>query len=215
MRLTGNFRLSRYDYAEQIMRRLPGAAVFDVGAGDGLMRERTEAAGCDWRGFDLVRRDGAETWDLDLPCPVGHAAADVVLLLDVIEHLVNAGLALDHIASAMRPGGFLVITTPNPRWSRSRLWALRSGYLACFTPADLDGNHHVFPVWPHVLERMLTDRGFEIVEYVTLDGPATWPKPPYTWRYPVRCALAAAMMAIERADPTARGMSYGALAKLK
>jgi 2-polyprenyl-3-methyl-5-hydroxy-6-metoxy-1,4-benzoquinol methylase len=37
VRLTGNLRRSRYDYAEQVARRSPGAAVFDVGAGNGLL----------------------------------------------------------------------------------------------------------------------------------------------------------------------------------
>ena len=133
----------------------------------------------------------------------------------MIEHLANPGIALDHIAATMAPGAALLITTPNPRWSRSRLWALQSGYPACFTQGDLDSNGHVFPVWPHILERMLTDRGFEIAEYVTLDGATTWPGTPYSLRYPVRCAVAATMMVLERRDPTACGMSYGVVADIQ
>jgi 2-polyprenyl-3-methyl-5-hydroxy-6-metoxy-1,4-benzoquinol methylase len=215
MHLAANLPLSRYEYAEQVARRMSGATVFDVGAGDGIMRQRIERAGCRWLGFDLLARNGVGAWDLHSPCPVVGMSADTVLLLDVIEHLIDPGLALDHITGALLRGGSLLITTPNPRWSRSRLWALRSGYLACFTQSDLDSNGHVFPVWPHVLERMLADRGFEIIEYVTLDGQAKWPKAPYTLRYLYRCAVAAAMMVIERADPTACGMSYGVIAKLK
>lgn len=214
MRLTGNLSLSRYDYAERVMQRMPGATVFDVGAGDGVMQQKAEAAHCRWRGFDRVPQRGMEAWDLHQPCPASGEPADLVLLLDVIEHLTDPGIALTFIAAAMRRGASLLITTPNPRWSRSRMWALRSGYLACFTQSDLDGNGHVFPVWPHVLERMLADRGFEIVEYVTLDGPASWPKTPYSLRFPVRWALAAAMKAVEHGDPTACGMSYGVLARL-
>jgi hypothetical protein len=137
-----------------------------------------------------------------------------VLCLDVIEHLANPGLALDHVAATMAPGATLLVTTPNPRWSRSRLWALHSGYPACFTQRDLDLNGHVFPVWPHVLERMLVEREFAIAEYVTLDGATTWPGAPYSLRYPVRCAVAATMMVLESRDATARGMSYGVVANL-
>jgi hypothetical protein len=61
---------------------------------------------------------------------------------------------------------------------------------------------------------MLTERGFEIVEYVTLDGATAWPGAPYSLRYFVRCAVAAMMMALERRDPTACGMSYGVVANL-
>jgi hypothetical protein len=218
MKLSGNLELSRYAYAEDVAKRRLGAAgaktIFDVGAGDGIMKRPLEAAGFKWAGFDIVPRDSISRWDLGHPCPVQGTAPDLVLWLDVIEHLANPGIALDHIVATMAPGATLLVTTPNPRWSRSRLWALHSGYLACFTQADLDLNRHIFPVWPHILERMLTDRGFTISEYVTLDGPTTWPGAPYSLRYPLRCAVATMMMVLERRDPTACGMSYGVVANL-
>lgn len=218
MKLSGNLELSRYAYAEDVAKRRLGAAhaktIFDIGAGDGIMKRPLETAGFKWLGFDIAARDGISRWDLDDPCPVQDTAPDFVLCLDVIEHLSNPGIALDHIAATMTPGATLLVTTPNPRWSRSRLWALQSGYPACFTQADLDLNRHVFPVWPHILERMLTDRGFTIAEYVTLDGVTTWPGAPYSLGYPVRCAVAAMMMVLESRDPTACGMSYGVVANL-
>jgi hypothetical protein len=219
MKLTGNLNLSRYAYAEDVAKRRlvrsGSNAAFDVGAGDGAMKRPLEALGFEWLGFDIVSHEQIRRWDLNLPCPVQDVAPDLVLWLDVIEHLINPGIALDHIADTMPPGAALVITTPNPRWSRSRLLALAHGYPACFTQDDLELNGHVFPVWPHVLERMLADRGFEVAEYVTLDGATTWPAAPYSIRYPVRCAVAAAMMMLEARDPTACGMSYGVVAHLK
>ena len=218
MKLSGNLDLSRYAYAEAAAKRRRDAAntktIFDVGAGDGIMKRPLEAAGFTWLGFDIAARDGISKWDLGQPCPVQDKAPDLVLWLDVIEHLANPGIALDHIAATMTPGATLVVTTPNPRWSRSRLWALQSGYPACFTQVDLDLNGHVFPVWPHILERMLTERGFTIAEYVTLDGTTTWPGAPYSLRYPVRWAVAAMTKILERRDPTACGMSYGVVANL-
>jgi len=218
MRLSGNLQLSRYAYAADVAKRRLGAAVsktvFDVGAGDGILQGPLESAGFRWFGFDIAACDGIARWDLGHPCPIQDVAPDLVLWLDVIEHLANPGLALDHIVATMAPGATLLVTTPNPRWSRSRLWALQSGYPACFTQSDLDSNGHVFPVWPHVLERMLTDRGFDIAEYVTLDGATSWPGAPYSLRYPLRCAVAATMMFLESLDPTACGMSYGVVAKL-
>src|ERR1700681_4636141 len=205
MKLSGNLELSRYAYAEDVAKRKLGAAtaktIFDVGAGNGIMKRPLETAGFKWLGFDIADRDDISWWDLGDPCPVQDTAPDLVLWLDVIEHLANPGFALDHIAATMAPGATLLVTTPNPRWSRSRLWALHCGYPACFTQADLDLNGHVFPVWPHILERMLTERGFSIAEYVTLDGATSWPGAPYSLRYPVRCAVAAMMMVLESRDP--------------
>lgn len=213
MRLTATLDVSRYAYAERTARRIlkPGATVIDIGAGDGPMRHPIERSGFNWLGFDLRPGAGVTYCDLNEPLPAS-AQADCVLLLDVIEHLTNPGLALTNIRAALRPGSALIVTTPNPRWSRSRLAALANGYPACFTQSDLDLNGHVFPVWPHVLERMLADNGFTVEEYVTLEGPARWPRAPYTIRYPFRCAVAAAMMAIERRDATARGMSFAVTA---
>ena len=98
---------------------------------------------------------------------------------------------------------------PNPRWSRSRLFSVWSGTPTCFTQDDLDLNHHVFVPWQHVLERLLRDAGFQVAQYATLDGRTTWPGRPFNVRYPLRLALALAMQAIERRDPSACGLSYG------
>jgi len=57
-----------------VAKRRLGAAgaktVFDVGAGDGFMKRRLEAAGFTWFGFDIAARDGIVRWDLGNPCPV-------------------------------------------------------------------------------------------------------------------------------------------------
>ena len=220
MQLSANLGASRYEYAFDVAGRLQhcsgSVVVFDIGAGEGAMKQPLEAGTHQWFGFDLEPRgETTRLWDLMYSCPEQEVTPNLVLLLDVIEHLVNPGLALDNIARVLPPNGHLVITTPNPRWSRSRLWALLRGTPACFTQQDLDSNGHVFPVWPHIMEKMLRDSGFEIVEYVTLDGRTDWPRGPFSLRYPLRCLVALAMMTIEKSDRSACGMSYGILAKLR
>ncbi len=46
---------------------------------------------------------------------------EVVLLLDVIEHLSNVGVALTNIKKLIQKGGSLIITTPNPV-SLNKIW---------------------------------------------------------------------------------------------
>lgn len=220
MHLAANLSASRYEYALDVAKRLQhcpaSAVVFDIGAGEGVMKQPFEAGTHKWFGFDLEPRgETTRPWDLMFACPEQEVTPTLVLLLDVIEHLVNPGLALSNIAQVLPPNGQLVITTPNPRWSRSRLWAVLHGTLTCFTQQDLDLNGHVFPVWPHILEKMLRDSGLEIIEYVTLDGRTVWPRGPFSLRYPLRCLVALAMMAIEKSDPSACGMSYGIVARLR
>jgi len=188
--------------------------VFDIGAGDGRMRSPVEAAGGDYYGFDLapVQTDITQ-WNLEIPLPTRHPRAGVALLLDVIEHCDNPLLALHHVAEALLPGGLLLLTTPNPRWSRSRFYALAKGTPSCFTQSDLESNHHVYPAWPHILQHQLGGVGLVTEEYVTLDGRTGWPRSPGTVRYPLRLLFAAAMKAVEAFDPSACGMSYAVVAR--
>jgi hypothetical protein len=178
------------------------------------MKDPVERLGAVWSGFDLAaRRPGVAAWDVSLPSAFPNTAG-IALLLDVLEHLNNPWLAMTNIAGLVMRGGYLVVTLPNPRWSRSRLNALLTGFPCSFTQGDLDGNHHVFPPWPHIVERLLTDVGMKVLRYVTLDGRTAWPGPPYvTPRIPVRFAVVAACKLIERSDPSACGMSYGVLAQ--
>lgn len=210
--------LSRYEYAEHVLTQLrslpPGSVVFDVGAGDGRLREPVEKLGMTWVGFDLYPKSAdTEKWDLEYPCPQPASMAKVVLLLDVIEHLGNPERGIRNIVSVLQLDGRLVLTTPNPLWSRSRVHAFLNGVPACFTQSDLDLNHHVFTPWPHILEKMLTDAGFEIDEYVTIDGKTRWPGRPLSLRYPIRFLHAGLNKMIERFDPSATGMSYALLAR--
>lgn len=207
IRLAANLTVSRYEYALDVARRLQQFPV---------SQDPLEAVSHQWFGFDPEPRgETTRAWDLLYACPKREVTPNLALLLDMIEHFVNPGLALANIAQVLPLDSQLVITTPNPRWSRSRLWALLHGSPSCFTQQDLDLIGHVFPIWPHILEKMLQDSGFEIVEYVTLHGKTGWPRRPLGLRYPLRCLVALAMMAIEKSDRSACGMSYGVVARLR
>lgn len=211
---------TRYTFAEKWVaangNRLKPSVAFDVGAGKAPMREPVGQAGLRWYGFDLdVSTPGVEFWDLSEPCPLRGVKAGLVLLMDVVEHLLNAGLALDHISDVLEVDGYLLLTTPNPRWSKSRLHALLTGFPSCFTQSDLDLNHHVFPVWPHVLSRILESRGFVIEEYCLLRGRMRWPGLRPILRFPLRFAHAAICRSIERLDTTAVSSDYAYIARKK
>jgi hypothetical protein len=218
MQSSAALNLSRYEFADAIARevgsKMVSKTVFDVGAHDDRMRGPISALDLDWYGFDL--KPGCPDvvrWDLNERCPVRDASPGIVFLLDVIEHLYNPGLAVANIAATMDPGALLVVTTPNPRWSRSRLHALMTGYPACFTESDLHHNHHVFTPWPHVIEHLLTGAGFNIERYVTIDGPYNWPAFTLSPMYGVRIVHAAINKLIEWHDPSACGMSYAIVAR--
>lgn len=211
---------NRYEFVAKTLEILgsaaPGSVVYDIGAGDGRMRAAVEREGLKWCGFDgFAEAPGVQRWNLDEACPQTEQRADLILLMDVIEHLRNPGIALEHIAAITKVGGRLVVTTPNPRWSRSRWHALQTGYLTCFTEDDLRLNSHVFPVWPHVMERLLDEAGFAVEDYVVIDGKTLWPPGPVRWNYPLRLLRAFCNKLVELYDPSAAGMSYAVVARRK
>jgi SAM-dependent methyltransferase len=113
---------------ERIHRRAAGGALrlLDVGCGDGLFFDRLERFGRveglepDASLLDGERRDarivcGTLGPDFD-PGPV----YDVVLMLDVLEHIADDGAALRAARAVLRPGGTLLITVPALAWLWSR-----------------------------------------------------------------------------------------------
>jgi hypothetical protein len=213
MELPQNLAKSRYEWAEVCLRELlsqvNSPVVSDIGAGSGIMKTITESTGGVWQGFDLVPQiPEIHHWDLDYPMPSHFQSPGIIMMLDVLEHLNNPWLSIKNIANTLLPNGFLIITMPNPKWSRSRFYNLAKGSPACFTQSDLDLNHHVFTPWPHIIERLLKDTGFTIENYVTLDGCTALPKAPYNFRYPLRFAFSIMNIMLEKYDPTACGMSY-------
>jgi ubiquinone/menaquinone biosynthesis C-methylase UbiE len=55
------------------------------------------------------------------PCPVEDNYFDAVIAGDLIEHLMDTDVFLDELYRVIRPGGFLIITTPNIAWWRNRV----------------------------------------------------------------------------------------------
>jgi SAM-dependent methyltransferase len=218
MKLSGNSSHSRYQWAEAqlaaALHPVTGKMVADIGTGDSRMRNVVETLGAQWRGYDLDPLvEGVTRWDIEQAADSTFPKANVILMLDVVEHLGNPWQALRNVSSLLLPGGHLIMTTPNPLWSRSRMWALATGNAICFTQSDLDLNHHVFTPWPHIVERLLADSDLVVHRYDTLDGRTEWPSAPYNIRYPIRLGLACIHKWIERRDPAACGMSYGMVAR--
>lgn len=136
---------------QQVLREASAPAwVVDVGCGDGMATELAARAnpghrfvGLDWsadalrqarsRGLTLIR---AEVGAAGLP--IGSASADVVIMSELIEHLVDPDAALDEAWRVLRPGGALLLSTPNlAAWYNRGLLAL--GIQPIFTEVSLRG----------------------------------------------------------------------------
>jgi 2-polyprenyl-3-methyl-5-hydroxy-6-metoxy-1,4-benzoquinol methylase len=112
----------------------PGARVLDAPCGSGALVAALVEAGYDASGTDVVH-DAAQVIgdrfmpaDLGAGIPAADASFDAVLSVEGIEHLENPFAFLREIRRVLRPGGLLVLTTPNTVSLRSRVRFFHSGF---------------------------------------------------------------------------------------
>lgn len=190
--------------------------VFDIGSGVELMKKPIEKLGMSYHSFDLFPpNENVRKWDIQEPFPY-EGKADIVIMLEVIEHLNNPWKCLTNVFNVLNPGGILILSTPNPGWSESRLHLLTKGYLNMFTPNDLEVNHHVFTAWPHIVNFLLKDVGFETVQQHELGCRTKITATPF-WgvKMPFRFGFRMIKKMIEAKDASAIGALYGMTALKK
>jgi 2-polyprenyl-3-methyl-5-hydroxy-6-metoxy-1,4-benzoquinol methylase len=98
----------------------------------------------------------AQVADLNRPLPFEDNSFDFAILVEVIEHVVNAELLLKEIARILRPGGQLLLSTPNHAYYGNRFAALIG------KPPKEEGYHFRF-FTRKLLESKLAEAGFQIV----------------------------------------------------
>jgi 2-polyprenyl-3-methyl-5-hydroxy-6-metoxy-1,4-benzoquinol methylase len=101
--------------ADLFKRHLAGAqTILDVGAGDRYWKEVLERLGLDlsYQSADVESRHDHDFRDFFEV----RTSFDAILMLELLEHLpVEVGLRfLGHAITLLRPGGVLVVGTPNP-----------------------------------------------------------------------------------------------------
>jgi SAM-dependent methyltransferase len=114
---------------ELIPANLKPAIALDISAGDGLSTRMLEERR--WRVFPTEyhpRRKGWTAVNLNDDLPFRSAQFDLVMMLEVVEHLADIPHMLREIARVMKPGGVAILSTPNRLNVTSRLHYLLSGF---------------------------------------------------------------------------------------
>ena len=115
------------NYVAQNKDILKGKEVYDLSAGSGYIAHLFEEAGANVKLFDLFPEQNTFATstclqiDLQNKLPLHESVADIVILGETIEHLPNQFFFFQEAARIMKPGGRLILTTPNPSSLRSRL----------------------------------------------------------------------------------------------
>jgi len=106
-----------------------GAIALDISAGDGLSSRMLSEGG--WRVVSTDRRVSRPGWvaaDLNYDLPFTNESFDLVLMLEVIEHLADIPHALREVARVLKPAGFAILSTPNRLNVTSRIHYLLTGF---------------------------------------------------------------------------------------
>lgn len=131
-------------------RRAGPQQIVDIGCGDGaatdLVRQLdpgNTVIGVDWSAMALAKARARGLLviqgGLDAPgLPFPDSCADVVIMSELIEHLVDTDRAIGEARRVLRPGGILLLSTPNlAAWFNRGLVAL--GIQPVFSEVSLHG----------------------------------------------------------------------------
>ncbi|OAI45867.1 hypothetical protein AYO44_02395 [Planctomycetaceae bacterium SCGC AG-212-F19] len=151
----------------------PEARILDVGAGAGAFSRRLLDHG--FHGVEAVELrqeafavSGVPVHALDLnsawaePLP---GRFDAVVALEVIEHLENPWHFTRQCAAAVRPGGWVLLSTPNIESSRSRIEFLLTGEFRFFREKDFADCGHITSLTARQMERTAAGAGLGLREY--------------------------------------------------
>jgi 2-polyprenyl-3-methyl-5-hydroxy-6-metoxy-1,4-benzoquinol methylase len=172
-----------HDKVLEIALRLPGSIIFDAPTGHGALTNKLLKAGkfvtagdIDTDKFMLdSKSNNLELLQLDLTdpaLPVDDAVFDTAICVEGVEHLENQWLLARNLYRILKPGGFLILTTPNIVNFRSRVRYFLEGRYEFFkrplvcgvsNTHDLD-TYHIAPVSYFELQFILGKAGFSIKE---------------------------------------------------
>lgn len=206
-------------HTQGILLTPPGSDVLDVGTADGHpVVAGLKARGCRVWGIEIDPAAAASAApmcelmvvgnveELDLKAAFGERRFDVVLCLDVLEHLVEPLAALRRLAALLSPTGTLVASIPNVTHAAVRLQLLQGEFRYTDTGL-LDRTHVRFFDNAHV-GALFADAGLTVLERLEVR------REPHETEIPVNLDdVPAETLETIRQDPDARVFQWVVVAR--
>jgi SAM-dependent methyltransferase len=174
---------SRYRFAAQWVA---GKRVLDVACGAGFGLEMLRAAGANAVGIDLdfdALCQGSQAQADATRLPLSDASMDVVASFETIEHVPDARALVVELRRVLRPGGALVLSTPNRAFGPSERHLTNPFHIQEFTAPEL---------------RTLLGEAFDTVQLYGQRPIAGYRFVPYLMVHPDRSPRALAWKALNR-----------------
>ena len=168
--------IRRLGWVGSAEKPLRGLRVLDIGCGGGLLSEALAHWGAQVHGVDMVERNiriagrhaQAQGLDIRYECGTVEQLAqrqlmyDLVLNMEVVEHVADLPLFMRGCASLVRPGGIMFVATLNRTLASFLAAIVGAEYMLRWLPR---GTHQwrKFPR-PDEIERLLKDDGLSVVE---------------------------------------------------
>ncbi len=147
----------------------PNGDVLDIASGSGALCLRLHDRGFRLTGCDLVTenfrlRDQLPFVEVNLNLPFSEKFGqryDGITATEIIEHVENPRHFLRECFALLKPGGTLILTTPNVDSGFGRAVLIRSGSFRWFDHGHYQVDGHITPVPLFVLRAALRETGFE------------------------------------------------------
>lgn len=117
---------------------------------------------------DAARARGVDARRVDLdrePLPWPEGTFDAIVAAEVLEHVIDTDHVLAEIARVLRPGGALVVTTPNLASLENRVRLLLGRY-PMWMDVGVEGAGHLRYYTPRVLRAQLARHGLRVERHV-------------------------------------------------
>src|SRR5256885_16696015 len=138
---------SKFGRKRRRLSCLGGVRVLAIGWGAGLLGEPLSRLGAQVIGVDPSQSNIAAA---KLHADKGHLAIDyrcttveeidprerfdIVLAMEVVEHVTDVGMFLNHCATMLKPGGLMVVSTLNRNWKSFALAIVGAEYVLRWLP---------------------------------------------------------------------------------
>jgi ubiquinone/menaquinone biosynthesis C-methylase UbiE len=144
-----------------------GSKVLDLASGMGAWASRLADAGYEVTACDIDPikcRVPCERVDLNLAFAdrFGPDSFEAVTAIEMLEHIENPRHIFREANRLLKPGGWIVLSTPNASGLHSRVKFLVTGRFAMFDDTQYHGIGHITPLTYWQLEKSLDEAGFTI-----------------------------------------------------